>query len=148
MQIGVDRLVARELHAAALGAPAYRARDVQRRGRGRAARQHEARERRELGLERVDPALELVDVGWLGSGIPLFARCAASGVASEPPSANSSDWIRASSSRRSRSAVAAAATPSAALSSSTAPYASTRSASFATRSPPNRSVCPPSPRRV
>ena len=30
----------------------------------------------------------------LGSGSPLFARCAASGVASEPPSANSSDWIR------------------------------------------------------
>ena len=72
MPIGVDRLVARELHAAPLRAPADRARDVQRRGRGRAARQHEARERRELGFERVDPALELVDVGLRGLGHPAL----------------------------------------------------------------------------
>ena len=47
----------------ALGAPADGARDVQRRGAGRAARQHERAQRLQLAVQRVDLVLEALDLG-------------------------------------------------------------------------------------
>ena len=60
----LDGLVglAGELDHAALGAPANGARHVQRRRRGRAARQHEGAQRLELGVHRVDLVLEPLDL--------------------------------------------------------------------------------------
>ena len=56
----IDRRI--ERHHAALGAPADRARDVERGAGRRAAGEDEAAQRRQLGLEPIDQLLEPDDV--------------------------------------------------------------------------------------
>ena len=65
-QMGLDRIRAKA-HDRSLGAAAYRARDVQHGAGAVAAGQNEPAQRRQLGLEPVDPALEALDVG-VGDG--------------------------------------------------------------------------------
>ena len=82
----------RQVHHAPLGAAADGAGEVERRGLGRAGRQHERAERRQLLVRRIDGPLELGDPR-RPTAPPSPARwptCSGSGVARWPPMAKRS----------------------------------------------------------
>src|SRR2546425_1133271 len=83
------------------------------------------------------------------TGAPLEASALrslpGSGVASSAPMVKRSRWMACSSPSPNPGGSSARASPMAALSSSTCPYASTRRWSFGTRPPPNSPVSPASP---
>ena len=106
---------------AALGAPADRAGEVEGGGRARPAGEDEAPQRGQLGLERVDPALERVDVLVARAGQPALRAPGRVGRGEVRAEVEEAAWSSAARARTSSCPLAAAATPSAALSSSTAP---------------------------
>ena len=93
-----DRLVRQrgQFDHQALGAPAHGARDVQRGGAGRSARQHEGAQRRQLGVQRIDLVLEALDLGIADAQALACRLPPRSGTVRSAPTSNRSFWMRTS----------------------------------------------------
>ena len=122
---------------------------MQQRASAVAARQDEAPQRRQLGLEPIDPVFETLDVGVVDGNFghalrDFFSRVGEPGADGEQVVLDVLEHLRhvAGSSPCARTA------PRQAFSSSTSPYAATRGSAFDTRVPPNSAVPPASPVRV
>jgi hypothetical protein len=144
-QARLDRLRQMQRHQSTLGAATDGTTPMELRAQMGAAGKDEACERGKIGLVSIDGGFQRFH---LLVGDPLERSEAGVVAASSAPIAKSWVWsaVIGSVSHPSRSRADAA--PSAALSSSTLPYASTRAEDLSTRPGPSNPVVPSSPVRV